>query len=395
LPATIHQRAKRKLKMKRLRILHIINDLGTGGATMMLYKLLFGTDQLRFEPIVLSLMDHGKYGDSIEALGIQVHTIDMKGGLPIPAKVWQCIQKVHQLKPDLIISWMYHSSFAAQVSNTFRLQSVPIIWNIRQSTDSFENTKPSTTALIKLLAKLSSFSLKIIYNSHVGASQHEKLGYRATKTVVIPNGFDTNFFAPSQEHRISIRAELGIANETFLIGRVGRYHPMKDYSNFLHAAAFLLKKYPDTHFILAGSEVDGQNQNLCEIIHNLGIANRTHLLGERRDIVRLTAALDIATSTSVSNEGFPNVIGEAMSCGVPCVVTDVGDSAWIVGDTGRVVPPRNSEVLAQAWKELIDMGSEGREALGKAARARIMECFSLDSVVAQYEELYESLLANQ
>ena len=168
---------------------------------------------------------------------------------------------------------------------------------------------------------------------------------------------------------------------------------MKDHANFLRAAALLLKEFPDVHFILIGSGVDRENQVLHQLIQDLGLFNRIHLLGERSDMPCLTTALDIATSASAYGEAFPLVVGEAMSCEVPCAVTDVGDSAWIIGNTGRVVPPRDSEALANAWKDLIELGAKGREALGKAARARIIEHFSLDAVVAQYERLYENFRA--
>jgi glycosyltransferase involved in cell wall biosynthesis len=125
------------------------------------------------------------------------------------------------------------------------------------------------------------------------------------------------------------------------------------------------------------------------------MVERVHLLGERLDMPRLTAALDIASLSSAYEEGFPNVIGEAMSCGVPCVVSDVSDSPWIVGDSGRVVPPRNPEALARSWKDLIELGREERKALGETARSRVIECFSLASVVEQYERLYESVVAER
>lgn len=169
---------------------------------------------------------------------------------------------------------------------------------------------------------------------------------------------------------------------------------MKDHANFIQAAALLLKDRSDVHFILAGTEVNSENHSLQQLIQNLEISNHIHLLGERKDISRLTAALDIASSASAYGEAFPMVVGESMSCAVPCVVTDVGDSAWIVGNTGKVVPPRNSEALANAWKELIEMGEEYRQALGKAARARIIECFGLETVVSQYEAVYENALLN-
>ena len=164
---------------------------------------------------------------------------------------------------------------------------------------------------------LSRFPKKIVYNSKISAEQHKQLGYRIAKTVVIPNGFDTEIFAPSIESRISIRTELGLTEDTFLIGRICRYDPMKDFPNFLHAAALLLKDYPDVHFILAGTEVDWDNQTLCQLINELGIAKSLHLFGERQDLPRITAALDIASTSSAYGEAFPNVIGEAMSCWCP------------------------------------------------------------------------------
>jgi glycosyltransferase involved in cell wall biosynthesis len=130
---------------------------------------------------------------------------------------------------------------------------------------------------------------------------------------------------------------------------------------------------------------------LVEQIAQLNIQDRVHLLGARNDISRLTAALDICSLSSAYGEAFPLVIGEAMSCGVPCVVTDVGDSAWIVGDTGRVVPPKNAPALAEAWQELIELDPQDREKLGKMARKRVIEDFSIELIVDRYEEVYESL----
>ena len=170
---------------------------------------------------------------------------------------------------------------------------------------------------------------------------------------------------------------------------------MKDHANFLQAAAHLLQEYPDIHFALVGTGVVKENESLYQTIEQLGISHRTHLLGERSDMPRLMAALDIMTSASAYGEAFPLVLGEAMSSGVPCTVTDVGDSGLIVGNTGWVVPPKNPQALAKAWQESIELGAEGREALGKAARTRVIECFSLDSVVASYERLYESAMTQR
>jgi glycosyltransferase involved in cell wall biosynthesis len=291
---------------------------------------------------------------------------------------------------------MYHGNLAGQLTRGFVPKPVPVLWSVRNSLYSLGYEKSITETLIQLCAKLSYLPNKVIYNSKISAKQHEKVGYRMDKSVVIPNGFETEIFTPSEEAVSDVRRELAIPLNTLLIGLIGRYHPVKDHPTFLQAAALLLKNYPDltVQFVLSGAEVDCDNQSLCGLVKELGLVDRIHLLGERQDIPRLTAALDIASCSSYT-EAFPNVIGEAMSCGVPCAVTDVGDSAWIVGNTGRVVPPRNPEALANAWKDLIDQAAEGREVLGKAARARIIEYFSIDSVVAQYESLYESAIAGK
>jgi glycosyltransferase involved in cell wall biosynthesis len=169
---------------------------------------------------------------------------------------------------------------------------------------------------------------------------------------------------------------------------------MKDHANFLQAAGLLHQKHPDVQFVLSGKGVCWDNEALRETIQRLGLIERTHLLDERHDIPRITAALDIATSSSYG-EGFPNVIGEAMSCGVPCVVTDISDLPWVVGGTGKVVPPRDPQALMGALQELIEIGPNGRQRMGDDARARIMEYFHLDSVVAQYQTLYERVATQQ
>jgi glycosyltransferase involved in cell wall biosynthesis len=209
--------------------------------------------------------------------------------------------------------------------------------------------------------------------------------------IVIPNGFDLSAFMPNPAARASVCQELAIAPETLLIGLVGRFDAQKDHQTFIQAAARLLQQCPEVRFLICGDEITWENSTLADWIDAAGIRHHCHLLGRREDIPRLTAAFDIAVSSSSHGEGFSNVIGEAMACGVPCVVTDVGDAALIVGDTGRVVPPRNPETLASNWHALIALGAEGRERLGRAARDRIAANFNLPVIVAKYEKLYEEI----
>lgn len=378
---------------KPVKVMYVISDLCIGGAEMTLYKLLAETNRERFQPVVVSLVDRGTLRERIEALGIAVHTTRMEPGSPTPMGLWRLIKLIRTLKPDLILGWMYHSSLAAEVAKICSGLRVPVIWSIHYSLSSLVTEKKLTIAVIRLCGMLSRLPAKVVFVSQDGQTQHERLGYRIENTCVIPNGIDVKEFMPSAAARLSVRAELGIPAEAFLIGLIGRYHPMKDHANFLAAAALLLKTRPESHFLLIGRGIDQSNQQLSELIRQLNLADRTHLLGERRDTSRLAAALDIFSLSSYG-ESCPNVIGEAMACGVPCVVTDVGDAVWIVGETGRVVPPRDANALALAWEEMINLGPENRQALGLLARTRVMDHFPIQAVMARYEDLYESVLAS-
>ena len=377
----------------RIRLVHIINDVSIGGAEMMLYKLLSQMDRKRFEPIVVALRNRGELHRRIEALDVPVYNVAMRLPVPTPTSFWRLIRLIRRLKPDLIQGWMYHGSLAALVGGGFAGRSVPVVWNIRQSLNKLNYEKRATAVIIRFLAYLSKRPAKIIYNSRIAAAQHGAIGYEMQDSMVIPNGFMTSLFTPSQEARSSVRVELGIPDETLLIGRVSRYHPAKDHANFLQAAALLLRTHPDVQFVLCGDGVNWVNPSLSRLIEDLRLAERVHLLDQRQDMPRLTAALDIAVSSSCGVESFPNVIGEAMSCGVPCVATDVSDLLWIVGETGRVVPPRNAQALAAAMKDLVEIGPEGRERLGTAARERVLKHFPLKDIDSLYETLYQDVMS--
>lgn len=385
-----------EINSRKIKLLHIINGLGTGGVEMKLFNLLSRMRRDRFEPVVVSLMNPDTMiGRRIEELGIPIYSLDMKVGmLPNPITVWRLVNIVRKIQPDLIHGWMYHGILAAEVANIFSTNQFTI-WEIQSTIYSLHHEKKMSVVIIKICAFLSKLPARIVFVSQTSKLQHEALGFYTNNNCLLPNGFDTSLFRPSVESKLDVRKELGLPEESLLIGLFCRYHPMKDHANCIKAAALLLKDYPDVHFLLAGTNVNRDNKTLNELIQELGIREQIHLLGERSDITRLSAALDIASSSSAYGEAFPMVIGEAMSCGIPCVVTDVGDSARIVDNTGYVVPPREPQALANAWQKMIELGSEGRKALGKAARERIIENFGLDFVVAQYESLYESVFAQR
>jgi glycosyltransferase involved in cell wall biosynthesis len=370
-------------------IVHVITDLPAAGAQMMLFKVLSRLHEKPSRHAVIALIPGGALVERIRALGIPVYFLGMKAGVPSPAALVRLIRLFRRLRPSLIQGWMYHANLIALVAASFLPGKVPLLWNVRHAIHDLAYEKRLTVWVIRLSAMLSNKPVRILYNAHTAATQHENLGFCPQKREVIGNGFETEQFVPSREARQALRQELGLPADAAVIGLIGRYHPMKDHPNFVRAAHKLLESHSEAHFVLAGKNVDAGNDALTGQIN--GSPGHFHLLGERQDVPRLMAGLDILASSSYG-EGFPNVVGEAMSCGVPCVVTDVGDSGWVVGDSGLVVPPKDASELAGAWRNLIDMGREGREEWGQRARKRIVSQFSIDRIAGQYGALYSGLL---
>jgi len=373
----------------KIKIVHIIAALNVGGTEMMLYKLLSRMRRDRFENIVITLKEKGSLSRDFESQNIRVYNVGGMGGILKISALIRLLKILREINPDIIQGWLVHGNFAAQITSFFLPYRLSILWNIRYAALPKSETKNSTLLIIKFLSFLSSLPKKIIFNSKTSANDHIRMGYQRDKNCIIPNGFDIKLFSPSEENRRSVRLELNIPEKAILIGLIGRFDPLKDHRCFLKAGEKLLRNKREVYFLLAGREVDLQNRHLIQLIEKLGISGKVFLLGERRDVHRITAALDIAACSSVS-EGFPNVIGEAMSCGIPCVVTDVGDSAWIVGDSGMVVPPCNHEALCEAWQKMIELGSVKRQILGEKARERIKNHFSIQMIVEKYEQLYEA-----
>jgi len=365
----------------------------TGGAEMMLYKLFSAMDRDDFPSIVISLRDKGTIGARIEALGVPVYTLGCSPGRFGISALWRLRGVLSRNKISLVQAWMYHANIAATATCLFGRYSCPVIWNIRQSLDDSLPTKSGTAMVIRIGAILSKLPARIVYNSKVSAGQHRARGYASERAVIIGNGFDCTVFTPDAGAKGRLRKELGLSTDTLLIGMVARYHPMKDHSNFLRAAAILSRTFPQAHYVLVGHGVSWSNLELELQIKAAGLGGQVHLLGERDDIASITAGLDIAGLSSAGCEGFPNAVGEAMACGVPCVVTDVGDSASVVGDAAMIVAPRDSIALAAAWARLIEVGADERLRLGASARLRIVENFDLPRIASAYGDLYRTVVA--
>lgn len=373
--------------------MHVIVGLGQGGAETMLWRLLLQTDPARISSSVVSLSSEDALAPRIAQLGVPVYKLGLRSlgsGLAGLVGFWRLIRRI---RPDVIQGWMSHGNLAGLLARIAGSGHPALVWGIRQSIYDLAYEKPSTARLIRLSARLSGQPQAIVYNSHAGRAHHEALGFSRGSGLVIPNGFDVSAFAPSSDARASLRRELNLPDDAPLVGIVGRFHPMKDHRTFINAAAAVLRSHPRCRFILVGPDVDRSNKALSGFLQDAGLSDAAHLLGIRDDMPRINAALDVAVSSSFT-EAFPTAIGEAMSCGVPCVVTDVGDSARLVGDTGIVVPPRSPEKLASGIAGLLDLSFHDREALGARARVRVVSEYSLDNVANSYNSLYLSFVKN-
>lgn len=378
-----------------MRIAFVITGLSTGGAELMLHKLLQHLDRKRFEPHVISLTNLGEVGPRIEALGIPVIALGMRRGVPNPFKVLLLARRLRQLQPDLVSTWMYHADLlgglAARLAGCNK-----VVWGLRNSDLSWAFSSRSTFMVAKACAWLSKGLPKRILTCSVRArAVHIGLGYQADKIHVIPNGFDLTAFQPSESAHHSLRAELCLPHDTPLVGLVARYDPQKNHAGFLVAAAHVHALRPDVHFVLAGTGVDVDNLALCAAVSAHKLQGHVHLLGRRDDVPRLMAAIDVLACPSSFGEAFPNVVGEAMACGVPCVVTDVGDCSDIVGDTGRVVHVGDMHGFATEVLHVLHLPMVEKTTLGRRARTRVQENYEIGRVTKRYQAFYEQMSAEK
>ncbi|MEA3053678.1 MAG: hypothetical protein QOG72_2581 [Sphingomonadales bacterium] len=375
-----------------MRILHIMPDLNPGGAELMMKRLI--EEHLgdpRLEHRVISLRGLGAVGPALQALDVHVEALDLKSTLRLPAKLLQLARRIRIVKPDIVQTWMYHSDLigglAARLAGVRR-----IIWGVRVADISPDMGVARNTFWIRrVCARLSRHvPTRIVYVCHSARPPHERLGYDPGKGLVIPNGYVVPPEGAEPGER-PLRRELGLPPGALLIGSAGRNSPQKDYHGFVAAAAIVAAQVPEAHFAIMGREVDWDDPELARRVRETGHAERFHLLGERRDIGDCLAALDIFCLNSIQ-EGFPNVVAEAMAAGIPCVVTDVGDAALLVGDTGTVIEPRQPAQLAAALLALATAEAPQRRDLGRRARRRIEEHFSIAAVAEQFAGLYRDLM---
>ena len=370
------------------RVLHVISGLEVGGAEIALCRLARTMTELGHPVMVASLLGGGGVEDAL--LEAQVEVASLRRKLPARGPVAngpvELLARCRAFRPQVVMGWMYHGIALAHALRALVARESALLWNIRCTLDESQTLPRATRWLIRALETASRKPSAIVYNSQLGRSQHVDRGYCDRGGVVIPNGVDLAMWRPDRAAGRSIRLELGIEPGAFVVGHVGRYHPMKGQAELLAAAASA--NFPrDAVLLMAGRGVSTDNPDIDQALARIPRGIRVLMPGERTDVPALMNAMDVFCLSSTS-EGFPNVVIEAMACGVPCVVTDVGDAPRMVDTSGWVVKRGRPDELAAALAAVETLDEAQREMRREMARARAAALYSLDRMVAEYATLF-------
>ncbi|HEX6178380.1 MAG TPA: glycosyltransferase [Thermoanaerobaculia bacterium] len=367
----------------------LTRSLAVGGAERQLAALARGLSAAGHEVSVASLYDEVPLGAGLDDAGVNVHVIGKRSRWDVLSFVRRLVAFVRAWKPDVIHSYLPVPNLIAAVMRPF-FRRAPIVWGIRSSDVDLTRFDWLTRATYGIEPLFSKIPALIIMNSSAGREHAIRHGYRPDRIVVIPNGVDTNRFRYDEAGRTRVREEWNVRPDEDLVGLVARIDPLKDHATFIAAAAGVARRVPSTRFVCVGNGPPAEKENLKAQAAALGIGDRVRFHDARTDVAAVYSALDVLCSSSTT-EGFPNVIAEAMSCGTPCVVTDAGDSAEIVGDRGIVVPRRDWEAMADGVVDLLE-----RKPFSRAScRERIEARFSLEALVRRTADAIESRIAKR
>lgn len=384
---TLKARAQREAVIL-VRVAHIISSLDVGGAEMFLARLLRASPALAPEAHVIGLKGAGPVSELVRAAGARVTALGLEGPVSAAAGSARLRLLLAADRPDVVQTWLYHADLLGGLS---AWGLAPVVWNLRLSNLRSASLSGSARAAVAASARLSRrLPSAIVCCSSSTRDEHVKLGYDTTKMRVIHNGFEAKA-AGASTLRAKLEKELDIPSSAFVIAAIGRWHPMKNHLGFVDAVEPIVARHPQVHVVLAGLHLDWSNRSLVEHIESSASPKRFHLLGLRSDLPDLMPAFDLLVSASLS-EGLPNAVGEAMASGVPCVCTDAGDTALLVGDTGRIVPRFEREAMTDAIEAYVNMPEHQRLEHGHRARDRIAKQFSLEAAAERYLDLYEELL---
>lgn len=373
-----------------IRLIFLVRSLDAGGAERQLTQLVRGLDKKRFDITVLTFYGGGELWDDVASLSnVKLVSLEKKGRWDLVSFWQRLIQQIKVLQPHVIHAYLGVANELALVSG--KVAGSKVVWGLRASNMDFSKYDWLQGATFHIGAFFSRWADLIIVNSSAGQRHYLANRYSKRAMITVSNGINCDKFYPCANLGRQVRNQWGIAQDRVLIGMVARLDPMKDHITFLQAAARLLKQRDDIWFVCVGNGEAGYKQGLMQWVVDLGIGEHVIWAGSRRDITAVYNSFDIAVLAS-KTEGFPNVVGEAMACGIPCVATDVGDASVIVGSSKQVVPAQDPEALAEAIVWILNLSDDERKQVGENGRLRIIENFSLQTMVSTTEKALEALV---
>ena len=374
--------------MSSVYVMHVITGLHVGGAERMLLRLLSRT---RHRAVVVSLTGRGALSEKIESLGIRVYCLGLSRNLSVLHGLGKLKTVMRQHRPTVVQSWLYAADFLCSFAAASL--KIPFWWNVRQSETDWVREQWHVGINQRINARLSGrWPDGIVYCAESARQSHHQIGYRGRIETVIPNGVDTQVFVPNDDSRNRLRKNWlsDVTQSTVVVGIVGRYDPLKNHARFLEVVANLRQKLGRDREVIAlmvGRNIDNNNTDLMSQVMALGLGGHCHLLGERDDVADLMNAMDLVLLTS-NSEGWPNVLGEAMACGRICISSDVGDVSLVTADAGFVVNPLTTMGFVAGCEQALNLDETSRIQLQQRARQRIVEQFSIDRAVKEYDELH-------
>jgi len=367
------------------RVVFLIRSLGVGGAEAQLVQLATGLEELGFGVTVMAMYPGGPLEAELKTRkGFDYVMLGKRSKSDVIGFGTSLLKEVRRRRPAIVHGYMPFANELALV--TGRIARAKVVWGIRASFLDFRHYHPFDRLLFGAGRIFSRLPDLMIINSQAGRDHHARAGYHPARMIVIPNGIDTRRFEPDPVARVRIRKEWGIPAGAPVVGIVGRLEPMKNPSTFLEAAGIVASR-SNAHFVCIGDGPPAYRRKLEAKALAAGCSDRVHWLGVRHDMPSVYSAMDVLVSASVG-EGFSNVIGEAMASGVRCVVTDVGDSALIVGSAGIVVPPSDPSAMARALLDLIDGNSKSLS----DPRERVSRNFSRERMITATASALRSLV---
>lgn len=369
-----------------MNLLFFIRSLNQGGTERQLVNLARSLCAKGHDITICYYYSGGLFEKELNGSGVRMVCLDKKSRWDIFSFFISLARLLRNKRPEIFHSFLCTANVVSILMKPL-IPDVPVVWGVRSSNMDLSRYDWLRRFSFALERKLSRFADLIIANSQAGMENSVLNGFPEGKIKVIPNGIDTKIFYPQEKLRKNIREEWGIKDHEILIGLVARLDPKKDHPNFIKAASRVARIRENVRFVCVGRGESGYYEMLRRLEKENGLKDKIIWTGQRKDMPAVYNSLDILCLSSAFGEGFPNVIGEAMACGVPCVATNVGDSSLIIGDTGVVVPPGDSKILVDGIMKLMARLDADRKGVKFRARERIIRMFDAEKMTIRTETL--------